>query len=314
MLRFAGETKTDVRASMNSVVEPKTPLNDASIDVVPAPTDVASPCGSVGLNVATLPSPDVHVTNLVITRGDTVEKEPVAVNCCVRPGGITAFAGVTVIDNRASTVRVAVPEVTPEKEAVISAVPGVSGVASPVELIVAAEVVEPHATANEVRFWELPSSSVAVAMNCCDMPTSPIVALGGLTAMETTGDTVITAFPPESVEDMPVALSTAIIEVCPLETPVASPVLSMLAIVLLDDCHLTWLFILRLEPFEKRPIALNCVVVSGAMLLSGGETAMDTSVAGGGGGGGGSPPPPQPEKGAIENSMANNMETDIRFI
>lgn len=84
---------------------------------------------------------------------------PVATNCCVRPIGIEAVAGVTtiVIDDTSAgkTVKVAAPDLPP-KAAVMIVVPAVTPVAMPGETTVATPgVPEVHVTLALISWLEL---------------------------------------------------------------------------------------------------------------------------------------------------------------
>ena len=76
-------------------------------------------------------------------------------NCCVVPGGIDGFAGVTAIDTRTAgpTVKL-VPPVTPPEEALIVVAPCLRAVARPPEVIVAT------VASDEVQEAELVTSRV----------------------------------------------------------------------------------------------------------------------------------------------------------
>jgi hypothetical protein len=81
--------------------------------VDPVPTALASPAVLI---VATAAAEELHVAVLVRFCVLPSEYVPVAVNCCVLPLVIDAFAGVTAIDTSvaAVTVSVVLPETAPE--------------------------------------------------------------------------------------------------------------------------------------------------------------------------------------------------------
>jgi hypothetical protein len=81
--------------------------------VDPVPTALASPAVLI---VATAAAEELHVAVLVRFCVLPSEYVPVAVNCCVLPLVIDAFAGVTAIDTSAGgvTVSVVLPETVPE--------------------------------------------------------------------------------------------------------------------------------------------------------------------------------------------------------
>jgi hypothetical protein len=65
------------------------------------------------------------------------KKVPVAVNCCVAPGGTDAVAGVTAMETSAFTISVAVPEIVPEVAVIVTVAAAVPAVASPPAVMVA---------------------------------------------------------------------------------------------------------------------------------------------------------------------------------
>jgi len=80
----------------------------------------------------------------------------VAVNCCVPLGATVGFEGETVMETRATTVRVVEPLILPE-EAVIVVVPPPTPVARPDVLMLATVVMEDSQLAVAVRFLVVPS-------------------------------------------------------------------------------------------------------------------------------------------------------------
>ena len=83
---------------------------------------------------------------------------PVAVNCCVAPGLMFAFAGVMEMDTKAGavTVRVVDPATEPELACIV-VLPAVTPLANPALVIVATAVVLEFQMTEAVRFCELPS-------------------------------------------------------------------------------------------------------------------------------------------------------------
>ena len=78
-----------------------------------------------------------------------------AVNCCVAPWAIEAFAGVTAIDTSvAVTVRFVEPLIEPEVARIV-VLPVATPVASPALVIVAAAVFVELQVTELVRFWVL---------------------------------------------------------------------------------------------------------------------------------------------------------------
>src|SRR5262245_21917324 len=110
-----------------------------------------------------------------------------------------------------------------------------------------------------------------MAMNCSVWPWVRL-GLVGLTMIivRVAGVTVRVAGP---LVTLP---SVAVMFVVPVATPVASPVLEIVATAVLDDAQVTWLVTSRLEPSENVPMAANCWVWPLATLGLAGVTAMDT--------------------------------------
>ena len=94
-----------------------------------------------------------------------------ALNCCVVPIAIEAFAGVTAIDTNTGGVTVRVVELaTPLSVAVIRDVPAVAPVATPeADMGATFGWLELHTTEG-VRFCVLPFWKWPVARNCCVLP------------------------------------------------------------------------------------------------------------------------------------------------
>jgi hypothetical protein len=110
----AGVTAIDTNTGAVTVrlVEPPIAPEIAWIVVLPAATPVAKPPLAI---VATAVFVELHVTKLVRFAVLASLKTPVAVNCCVTPLAMEAFAGVTAIDtNTRVTVRLVEPLIEPE--------------------------------------------------------------------------------------------------------------------------------------------------------------------------------------------------------
>ena len=111
---FAGVTAIDTStgAVTVSVVEPVILLSAAVIVEAPVFTAFAKPPAAI---VATLGADEPHVAVLVRFCVLPSLYVPVAVNCCVLPTTIEAFAGVTAMDTSAggATVRVVEPHTEP---------------------------------------------------------------------------------------------------------------------------------------------------------------------------------------------------------
>jgi hypothetical protein len=130
--------------------------------VPPDATPVATPCALI---VALVGEDEVQTATAETSCALESLNVPVAVNCFVVPGAIVEFAGVTAMETRVAPVMVseAVPLTEPEV-AVIVAVPMLTPVANPLELIVAEfdELLQVTFCSSCV----LPSSKLPVAVNC----------------------------------------------------------------------------------------------------------------------------------------------------
>ncbi len=174
----------------------------ASVAVIvtgpPTPTPVAIPVPAP--TVATSVFDDFHVDCVVTSFVELSENVPVAVNCCIPFTAIFAVLGVTAIDFKVGpllTVSCAVPLIVPSV-AVIVTVPPATPVARPVAApTVAVPVFEDvHADCVVTSFVEL-SENVPVAVNCC-VALMPIVAVGGVTAIDTSVGQHLCRFPSAS--------------------------------------------------------------------------------------------------------------------
>lgn len=211
------------------------------------------------------------------------DKVPVAMNCWVVPTAMVGLTGVTTIVATVSTAKVAEP-VLPANAAVIGVEPMPTAVASPEPLMVAIPVSDELHVANVVKSWDAPFDKLPVAINCCVVSTA-IVGLAGVTAIELSAATV-------NVVDPEMLPEVAVMVVEPKATPVASPVLLMVATFISDELHVADVVRSRVDLFEKVPMAANCRVVPTAMLGLAGVIEIDTKV--GGGEGSESSPPSHP--------------------
>jgi hypothetical protein len=130
--------------------------DEAVMVVVPATDEVTNPLEpAMLLIVAIAVSEELHVTEVVKSCFVPFEYVPVAVSCLVVPESMPGFAGVTAIDRRVATVRVAEPEMLPDV-AVIVAVPAATAVANPLEpdvlLIVVTAVLDEFQVTDVVMF------------------------------------------------------------------------------------------------------------------------------------------------------------------
>lgn len=138
-LALVGETAMELTVLAVTVSEavPLTPPIEAKIAVEPAPTAFARPDEFIEATaVFALVHPTVVVTLAVVPSLYVA----IAVNCCVSPAAILAFAGEIVIEVTvlADTAREAVPLI-PFREAVIAVDPWLIAFASPEGFIVATE-------------------------------------------------------------------------------------------------------------------------------------------------------------------------------
>jgi hypothetical protein len=146
---------------------------------VPAALAVARP---LLLTVAVDVLDEVQVTCVVIFWVVESEYVPVAVNCWVVPAALLAVAGVTAMEDRVGTVRVAVPDL-PLKVAVMVEEPAATPVARPLLLTVAVDVLDEVQVTFVVIFWVEESEYVPVAVNCWVSPAGTL-AVAGVTAIE----------------------------------------------------------------------------------------------------------------------------------
>jgi hypothetical protein len=203
--------------------------------VVPAATAVARPLLTI---VAVAVLEEVQVACVVISWVVESEYVPVAVNCWVAPAAILAVPGVTAIEFKVApvTVRVAVFEVLPLKVAVMFVEPAARAVARPLLTIVAVAVLDEVQVTDVVIVRVELSEYVPVAVNCWVAPTA-LVAVVGATAMEDKVAAVTVRVAPFDVLPLKVAVMVAVL--VPEATPVARPLLLIVARVVLDEAQVT---------------------------------------------------------------------------
>src|SRR5271166_5891740 len=172
----------------------------------------------------------------------------------------------------AVTVNVVLPETLP-LVALIVVLPALSAEARPPPLIVAVVVLDDAHVTLAVRFCIELSLYVPVAVNCC-VPPAATDGFTGVTAMDTSvaAVTVNVVLP----ETLPLV---ALIVVLPNFNAAARPPLLIVAVVVLDDAHVTLAVRLCVELSLYVPVAVNCCVPPAATDGFTGVTAMDTSVA-----------------------------------
>ena len=143
-----------------------------------------------------------------------------AVNDCVKPLAMEGLAGATAMETNvgAVTVSTAVLLVMPPEAAVISELPTVKAVATPLALMEATAPLPEFQVAELVRSWVLLSVKVPVAVNDCVKPLA-IEGLAGVTAMETNVGAVTVS----TAVLLVMLLEVAVILEVPTLKPVATP-------------------------------------------------------------------------------------------
>jgi len=157
-------------------------------------------------------------------------KVPVAVNCCVVPGGSVGIAGVTAMDTNAAgvTVTVVEPLICPDL-AVILVLPKAAPLAIPWAFTGAVPEFPLVQVADAVKSNVLPSVYVPVAMSCCVVPRAKD-GFTGVTAIETkvgavTFRVVEPLMPP--LLAVTVVVPTATLATAPCAFTVATPELAV---------------------------------------------------------------------------------------
>src|SRR5271165_6488107 len=151
----------------------------------------------------------------------------------------------------AVTVNVVLPETLP-LVALIVVLPTLSAEARPPPLIVAVVVLDDAHVTLAVRFCVELSEYVPVAVNCCVLPATTD-GFAWVTAMDTSvaAVTVNVVLP----ETLPLV---ALIVVLPNFNAAARPPLLIVAVVVLDDAHVTLAVRFCVELSEYVPVAVNC--------------------------------------------------------
>ena len=235
MLGVAGvtETLTSVTPVMLSAAVPEMVPLLAVIVVPPTETGTARPVAAPIVAIAGADDVQAVPAAVVMSRLVPSEKSPVALNWTLAPPTLPVPGfGVTVIEVRTAevTVSLAVPEMAPTVAVMTSAVAlAATPVARPVAEMVAVARVPEVQDASEVTFCVVESERVAVAVNCCVLPTG-IDAVPGVTAMltimaiDTSSDPV--AVRPRKVAVM-VTVPNLVLE--GVAMPVAPPMVAMVA-------------------------------------------------------------------------------------
>ena len=163
-----------------------------------------------------------------------------AVNCWVAPTALVAVAGVTAMEDRvaAVTVRIAVSDVLPLKVAVMVAVlvPAATAVARPLLLIVARVVLDEIQVTCVVISRVVESEYVPVAVNCWVLPTT-ILAAVGVTAIE--DKVAVEAVTVRAAVSEVLPLKVAVMFAEPAALAVANPLLTIVAVAVLDELQVT---------------------------------------------------------------------------
>lgn len=222
--------ETSFTLEMVRVVESLTDPNIAVIVVYPVERLETSPRFDI---VATPGVEELQSTSWVMSCVELSLNVPIALNCLVASSGMDEFAGETASETRVALVTVTevladtVPEVTLTVE-----VPGATACARPFWSMIKT-LVELDDHRAETSTCVLPSSKLPTAVNCCSV-LDAIVTSVGVRVMDCrrAGTTVITD---ESV-NVP---TVAVIVVVPAASVVASPLLSMVAALALDELHVT---------------------------------------------------------------------------
>lgn len=200
----------------------------------------------------------------------------VAANCWVPvPATIEAVAGESVMLLRAGLVTVSapVPETEPDV-ALMVVVPEATPVARPFEAMVAAAALLLDQVTVEEQFEVVLFEYVQVAVYCCVPVPAAIDAVAGETAMAVTVGLVTV-----SVADPVVLPDVAEMVAVPAATPVARPVLLMVAAAVLPLDQVTVEEQFEVVLFEYEQVAAYCCVpLSAAMDAVAGVTAMLDSV------------------------------------
>ena len=191
------------------------------------------------------------------------------------PGPIEGSTGVTAIETStvAVTLRLVEPEMLPSVAEIVADWPAVTPFARPAELTVAAAFDEAQVT-ESVMFCVDPSEKVPVAVNWIVFP-SATDGVVGVTAIETSAAGVTLRL----VEAEMLPRVAEMVVDCPPLTPVARPIVLIVAAVVLDDAHVTEPVTFCEDPFENFPVAMNWIVFPAATDGFSGVTAIETSVA-----------------------------------
>jgi hypothetical protein len=190
-------------------------------------------------------------------------------------------------------VKTALLLVTLPEVAVMCVVPVPCAVAKPLLLIVATPVSDDFQVTPSVMSTVVPSSSVAIAVNC-SVSSEVIDALVGLTAIERKFATVtVTLVEPLIVTEVAVMLTV------PYETPDTKPPFDTVATEVSSEDQLTEPVMFFVLPSSYVPVAVICLVLSTPTDGVTGVTVMLVSV-------GSTKNPSQPVKAKTSNVVHTN--------
>jgi hypothetical protein len=210
----------------------------------------------------TLVSVELHVTEPVMFWVVPSLYVPIAWYTSVEAGARTAWEGVTAIDVSVAplTVKGAVP-VTLPSVAPMFAVPALTPVTRPPDVLtVAAALSELHVT-SDVRVCVLLSLNFPVALNASFVPGA-IDLPKGVTVIETTV-AFVTVSDTVGVKEP----NVAVIVVGPAASPFAMPFEGpIVALVVSEDVHADWVVRLRVPPSLKVPVAVSFRLVPWAIV------------------------------------------------
>jgi hypothetical protein len=275
----AGVTASDTTAGCPTVrlVDPVTAPCVALIVAVPSPALVASPAPLITATVAAVL---FHCAVPVKSWLLPSVYVPTAVYCSVVPNAMLAACGFTVIVTSAAalTVNVAPPLTVPTAiPIVLTPVPNPTLLASPCDpgllLTVAAPAFDELQCPVCVTSCVVPSVYVPTAVYCCTVPNA-MLTVAGVTAIDTScaGVTFNTAHPVIPPE-------VALIVDVPTPTPLASPLLLIVADDWVPEFQLAVVLKSCVVPSVNVPVATNACVVPNAIVALPGVTAIDSSAA-----------------------------------
>jgi hypothetical protein len=158
------------------------------------------------------------------------------------------------IDCRTAAVTLSTTEfeVTPLCAALIFVVPVPPAVARPEALIVAMEEFDDDQVAELVRFCELPSLNVPVAVNWSVVPFAIEVLVAEIVMVCSVAAVTLNA---RVLDVIPLWEAVTLVEPTPL--PVASPLEFIVATLVLDEVQVTELLMFCVLPSVKVPVAVN---------------------------------------------------------